>query len=141
MNFSTLNNEYFVELSRFDNEFLLDKESKVPIVMIFDNLNVYKKDGNTMMIDRPVNNVENVYFKVPVSGKYKVMIGTVDMYGMNVFYKYSFDIKDNQNMVLIKFPNPINIENKKLFMGFRREGSQDVKISQIVFNFNGEIVN
>ena len=141
MNFSTLNNEYFVELSRFDNEFLLDKESKVPIVMIFDNLNVYKKDGNTMIIDRPVNNVENVYFKVPVSGKYKVMIGTVDMYGMNVFYKYSFDIKDNQNMVLIKFPNPINIENKKLFMGFRKEGSQDVKISQIVFNFNGEIVN
>jgi hypothetical protein len=69
------------------------------------------------------------------------MIGTVDKYGMNVYYKYNFDIQSNKNMVLVKLPNPINIENKKLFMGILKEDSKSVQISQIVFNFNGEIVN
>jgi len=135
------NNDYFVELSRFDEEFMLDKSNKLPIVMIFDNLNLYKKENQTMNIDKPVNNIDNIYFKIPQSGKYKVMIGTVDNYGINVFYKYDFDIQSNKNMVLVKLPNPINIENKKLFMGILKEDSKTVQISQIVFNFNGEIVN
>lgn len=135
------NNDYFVELSRFDEQFMLDKSNKLPIVMIFDNLNLYKKENQTMNIDKPVNNIDNIYFKIPQPGKYKVMIGTVDNYGMNVFYKYNFDIQSNKNMVLVKLPNPINIENKKLFMGILKEDSKTVQISQIVFNFNGEIVN
>lgn len=135
------NNDYFVELSRFDEEFMLDKSNKLPIVMIFDNLNLYKKENQTMNIDKPVNNIDNIYFKIPQSGKYKVMVGTVDKYGMNVYYKYNFDVQPNKNMVLVKLPNPINIENKKLFMGILKEDSKAVQISQIVFNFNGEIVN
>jgi len=139
INYVNQNNEQYVELTRFDPEFLNDSENKTPIIMIFDSLNLYKKENNNMIIDKPVDNIENIFFKISEPGKYKLMLGVVDMYGMDVLHKYNFTVEPEKNMILVKIPSKINIQNKKLFLGILKENSKNVKIHQIVFNFNGEI--